>query len=90
MIGFESKKVEYPLDSNVVLTVDYPKPEVQGKRITAIIIYVNQTSSMGKAFVLDGGWDKNFVKFYVEANRTTLFDYDYKIYGKDEEILSNQ
>lgn len=83
MVGFESRHVQFPVENNVVLTVNYPEPGVSGKRITTIIINVNQTSTMGKAFILEGGWDRNFVKFYVEANRTTLFDYDYKIYGKD-------
>ncbi|XP_063710113.1 uncharacterized protein LOC134838500 [Culicoides brevitarsis] len=85
LVGFEARTINYPQDRNVVLTVNYPQPGIEGKRVTAIIIYVNQTSTMGKAFMLDGGWDKIHAKFYVEANYTNLFDYDYKIYGVDDD-----
>lgn len=86
LVGFEARTINYQQDRNVVLTVNYPGPGERGKTITAIIINVNQTSTMGEAFILEGGFGRDHVKFYVEANRTTLFDYDYKIYGIDEDL----
>ncbi|KAL7734692.1 hypothetical protein ACLKA6_010986 [Drosophila palustris] len=67
---------------NPLLTVQYPTSG-SGKIVTYVSIFVQQSSPLGEAYVIEGGIGQRNIKFYVQGYFTHFWSWDIKIYGKN-------
>lgn len=51
--------------------------------ITHVSCLVEQSSSIGRAYTVDGGIGKNYMTLIFEAKRTSYFYYQVYIFGRD-------
>ncbi|XP_058821145.1 uncharacterized protein LOC131683308 [Topomyia yanbarensis] len=66
---------------DVALTLAYPQSGV-GAVISYIHVVVNQSSNLGRGYVVAGGIGQRYIQLVIEASRTNYFNYDAQIYGK--------
>lgn len=72
--------VSYATPQNVKLTLTYPTSGT-GAVVTHVLVDVQQSSNVGKGYVVQGGIGQRFIQIVIEAQSTTYFGYSSYIYG---------
>jgi Transcription activator MBF2 len=78
METFDSYKFDDTRDFH--LELKFPQ---QNFYITHISCLVEQASSIGKAYIIDGGIGKDYMTLVFEAKRTTYFYYRIYVFGRN-------
>lgn len=71
---------EFSKPQDVILKLEYPE---QNFYITHISCLVEQSSSIGRAYVTDGGVGKDYMTLVLEAKETTFFYYQIYLFGRN-------
>lgn len=66
---------------NLKFNLFYPPTGGNAALINYVIIRVQQSSSIGKAYIISGGVNKRNIIIVLEANATIYFSYDASLYG---------
>lgn len=66
---------------NLRFRLFYPLNGLKGALINFVELKVQQSSNIGKAYVISGGVNKRNVAIILEANATTFLSYDVTLYG---------
>lgn len=74
-----AEKHEYNEPKDVAYHVTFP---AQNFRITHVSCLVEQSSKIGKAYIVDGGIGTNYMTIGFEARQTTYFHYIIYVFGK--------
>lgn len=77
--GSDSKKLQGPTNVQYTITIDPQKYFY----ITEISLFVDQSSSIGQAYIEDGGPGYDFMRLVLQAKETTYIDYRLDVYGRD-------
>ena len=81
LINEQSDKESFPSAQDVEIILAYPNSGQKVWKITHVNILVDQSSSVGKGYVIDGGIQEKYIAVRVEANHTLHFSYLASFYG---------
>lgn len=81
MVANGSDKKSWHSPQNVSTTLTYPSTGGYGAYLTYVIVHCDQSSNLGRAYVVHGGVYQHFIQIVVEANVTTYFNYSALFYG---------
>ncbi|XP_055601393.1 uncharacterized protein LOC129750164 [Uranotaenia lowii] len=70
----------YSTLQDVTLNLAYPQSGL-GAIVTFAQVVVNQSSNIGKGYVVAGGIGQRFIHLVIEAHSTQYFTYNAQIYG---------
>jgi Transcription activator MBF2 len=79
-VATTTKKQKWAKPQNVTVTLQYPSSGY-GATLTYLYVTVNQTSALGRAYVISGGIGQRFVQLAVESDFTYTMDYSVFFYG---------
>ncbi|CAD7091658.1 unnamed protein product [Hermetia illucens] len=80
LVATASDSQQWSSAQNVQLLLQYPRSG-QGAVVTYAIVTVDQSSSLGEAYIVSGGVGKRNIAIVVEARSTTYFRYAAQVYG---------
>lgn len=75
-----SERNQWSQPQDVTFTLTYPKTGL-GAVITYVQIDVNQSTNVGRGFVVAGGLGQRNIKVVIEAKGTTYFEQHSQIFG---------
>lgn len=58
-------------------------PEQHEFYITQVMVFAQQSSTIGKAYIVDGGIGYTFMRLIIEARRTKYLNFSLHIYGRN-------
>lgn len=80
LVASGSQNNAWPTAHNAAVQLHYPQQGV-GATVTYVEASVNQTSNLGRAYVISGGINQHSISVVVEAYDTLLFNIVASIYG---------
>lgn len=80
LVASGSQNNAWPIAHNAAVQLHYPQRGV-GATVTYVEASVNQTSNLGRAYVISGGINQHSISVVVEAYETLLFNIVASIYG---------
>lgn len=80
LVASGSQNNAWPTAHNVAVQLHYPQ-QGAGATVTFVEASVNQTSNLGRAYVISGGINQHSISVVVEAYDTLLFNIVANIYG---------
>ncbi|CAD7088953.1 unnamed protein product [Hermetia illucens] len=80
LVGKAARKQTWSTKQNVKIQLTYPSRGV-GAMVTYVHIVVNQSTKLGRAYVVKGGLHQHQIGIVVEAYKTKFVDYHVEIYG---------
>ncbi|XP_055612447.1 uncharacterized protein LOC129758900 [Uranotaenia lowii] len=81
LVSVNQDSASWPTLQDVKLTLSYPVSGV-GAVVTYVEIVVQQSSNIGRGYVVAGGIGQRFIQVIIEANATSYFSYSAQIFGK--------
>lgn len=83
LVAQKSDFTSYAGPRDVQLVLTYPSNGGQGSIVTFVQVEVNQSTNKGRGYVSSGGIGKRSIQIVIEAKKTTYFEYNASIYGRD-------
>ncbi|XP_055298548.1 uncharacterized protein LOC129566533 [Sitodiplosis mosellana] len=80
LVASGGQNQSWPQPHNVQIQLTYPS-QGYGALVTYVAIVVNQTSSLGQAYVVKGGINQHQITIVVEAYNTNVFNVFAYVYG---------
>ncbi|KAL7045370.1 hypothetical protein ACKWTF_002216 [Chironomus riparius] len=74
-------KYEFPELRDFLLDITFPKQEQF--YITQVMIYAQQSSTVGKAYIIDGGIGYTHMHLVIEAHHTRYFYFQLQMFGRN-------
>jgi hypothetical protein len=81
IVAAATKKQSWVKQQNVTVTLQYPTSTNYGLTLSYLYVQVNQTSNLGRAYVISGGIGQRFVQLALESDYTYSMDYLAYFYG---------
>ncbi|XP_031628119.1 uncharacterized protein LOC116343931 [Contarinia nasturtii] len=80
LVASGGQNQSWPSPHNVQIQLTYPS-EGFGAQVTYVAIVVNQTSTLGQAYIVKGGINEHMISIIVDAYSTSVFNVFAYIYG---------
>nr|AYV99547.1 venom polypeptide [Dolopus genitalis] len=80
LVAEKADKQSFPAPEDIQIVLRYPT-KGEGATVSHVNIVVDQSSSVGDGYVIEGGISQKFIGILVEANNTMHFTFSASIYG---------
>lgn len=74
-------KYDSPDYRDFILDINFPKQDTF--YITQVMIFAQQSSTVGKAYIVDGGIGYTYMHLIIEAHHTRYFYFQLQIFGRN-------